>query len=154
MDPAFLRRLPYKIEVGSPALENYRRIFEGECAKQHLTLTDEIFEKVVHTLCNEKGAGLHAYQPRFIVDQVVASCRFMGEPPYLEPRYVTYALDNLYVRRQSPGENKTSSAKSPAKTAAKAPAATPAKEAAASPAAETAATPETAPEATAVSTQG
>ena len=153
MDPAFLRRLPYKIEVGSPALENYRRIFEGECAKQHLTLTDEIFEKVVHTLCNEKGAGLHAYQPRFIVDQVVASCRFMGQPPYLEPRYVTYALDNLYVRRQNAGQNKTA-AKSPSKTAAKAPAATPAEEAAASPAAETAATPETAPEAAAVSTEG
>ena len=31
MDPAFLRRLPYKIEVGAPTLENFKRIFdEGE----------------------------------------------------------------------------------------------------------------------------
>jgi SpoVK/Ycf46/Vps4 family AAA+-type ATPase len=28
MDPAFLRRLPYKIEVGPPDLEHYRNIFE------------------------------------------------------------------------------------------------------------------------------
>ena len=144
MDPAFLRRLPYKIEVGPPTVENYRRIFEDACAKQHLALTDEIFEKVVHNLCDEKKAGLHAYQPRFIVDQVVASCRFMGERSYLEPRYVVYALDNLYVRRQSPGQN-TTAAKSPAKTAAKTPAAAPAEEAAASPAAESAAAPEAAP---------
>jgi len=32
MDPAFLRRLPYKIEVGPPTKENYRTIFEKECA--------------------------------------------------------------------------------------------------------------------------
>ena len=28
MDPAFLRRLPYKIEVGPPSREHYRKIFD------------------------------------------------------------------------------------------------------------------------------
>ena len=27
MDPAFLRRLPYKIEVGAPSVDSFRRIF-------------------------------------------------------------------------------------------------------------------------------
>ena len=30
MDPAFLRRLPYKIEIGSPSLDIYKRIFRKE----------------------------------------------------------------------------------------------------------------------------
>ena len=30
MDPAFLRRLPYKIEVGAPSKENYQKIFESD----------------------------------------------------------------------------------------------------------------------------
>lgn len=99
MDPAFLRRLPYKIEVGPPTLDRYRRIFDAECAKHGFTLPDQAFQFIVHRLTEERSLDLAAYQPKFIVDQVVATCRFMEEPPHLEPRFVEYALDNLSVRR-------------------------------------------------------
>ena len=102
MDPAFLRRLPYKIEVGAPSLESYRRIFENECAKQGFDLPNEAFEGIVYKMREEKGLDLAAYQPKFIVDQVVATCRFMQQPPAFEPRFVNYALDNLRVHRHSP----------------------------------------------------
>jgi energy-coupling factor transporter ATP-binding protein EcfA2 len=102
VDPAFLRRLPYKIEVGAPTLENYRRIFENECRRQGLELPDGIFESIAHKLRVERGVELAGYQPRFIVDQVVATCRFMGEPPHFEPRFIEYAIANLHVRRNSP----------------------------------------------------
>jgi len=101
MDPAFLRRLPYKIEVGPPSRENYRKIFEAECKKQAVAMTEEIFEVIVHTVTVEKGLELAAYHPRFIVDQVVATCRFLREPPHFEPRFVNYAIDNLRVRQSS-----------------------------------------------------
>ncbi|HZP03803.1 MAG TPA: hypothetical protein VFB43_02800 [Terracidiphilus sp.] len=100
MDAAFLRRLPYKIEVGAPTLEIYRQIFEKECAKQGFSLPSEAFEGIVYKLKEEKGLDLAAYQPKFIVDQVVASCRFMQQPPRFEPRFVNHALDNLRVHRQ------------------------------------------------------
>jgi len=102
MDPAFLRRLPYKIEVGSPSLEIYKTIFEKECAKQGMTLPAEALDQIVHKLRDEKGLQLAAYQPRFIVDQVVATCRFMGQPAHFEPRFIDYALNNLRVKRNSP----------------------------------------------------
>jgi SpoVK/Ycf46/Vps4 family AAA+-type ATPase len=99
MDPAFLRRLPYKIEVGSPDIGRYRRIFVTECARHNFDLPDEVFDYIVHKLKNEKGLELAAYQPRFIVDQVVATCRFMEQAPHLEQRFIDYALDNLRVRK-------------------------------------------------------
>lgn len=109
MDPAFLRRLPYKIEVASPTLDLYRRIFEKECERQALPLTPEIFEAIVYKVKVEKGIDFAAYHPRFIVDQVVATCRFMGELPHFEPRFIDYALDNLQVRRSAnKGASKTS----------------------------------------------
>jgi hypothetical protein len=108
MDPAFLRRLPYKIEVGAPTLELYRRIFEKECERQNLPLTPEIFEAIVYKIKVEKGTDFAAYQPRFIVDQVVATCRFMGETPHFEARFIDYALDNLQVRRTTPKSAVTS----------------------------------------------
>ena len=101
MDPAFLRRLPYKIEVGAPSLEIYRRIFEKECARQAMLLPPEVFEYIVYKLKKEKGMDLAAFQPKFIVDQVVATCRFMKDTPHFEPRFIEYALNNLRVKRNN-----------------------------------------------------
>lgn len=97
MDAAFLRRLPYKIEVIGPTIESYREIFEKVCTKAGLELTPEVFENIIYKLQREKGLELACYQPRFIVDQLVAACRFMQEPPHFEPRFLNYALDNLCV---------------------------------------------------------
>ena len=102
MDPAFLRRLPYKIEVGAPSLERYRRIFEQECQRHGIPLPDDIFATIVDKITREKGLEFAAYQPRFIVDQVVATCRFVGQPPHLEARFIDYAVDNLRVKRPVP----------------------------------------------------
>ena len=109
MDPAFLRRLPYKIEVGPPSYENYREIFEKECVRQGVSISDDGFEYIVQKLRYEKEMDFAAYQPRFIVDQVVATCKFMGQPLHFEPRYIDYALDNLRVKRSSDSkrENRT-----------------------------------------------
>ena len=98
MDPAFLRRLPYKIEVGAPSMESYERIFTKECARQGLEFDREVFDRVVYKVMEEKELELAAYHPRFIVDQVVATCRFMGVAPHFERRFIDYAVDNLRVR--------------------------------------------------------
>jgi len=102
MDTAFLRRLPYKIEIGAPSVEMYKRIFMRECTLYGLTLTDDIFDQVLHKVREEKKLTLAAYQPKFIIDQVVASCRFIGEHPHFERRFINYAIDNLRVRRNAP----------------------------------------------------
>jgi hypothetical protein len=102
MDPAFLRRLPYKIEVGPPTVAMYKQIFAKECLRANLPLAEEVVDAIVHKLCDEKQLPLAAYQPKFIVDQVLATCRFLGQPPHFEPRFVDYAIDNLRVRRHSP----------------------------------------------------
>jgi len=98
MDTAFLRRLPYKIEVGAPDLKNYRSIFNAECARRGLTMPDEVFNTIVRMITEEKGLDLAAYHPRFIVDQVVATCRFMGLAAHFEPRFIEYAINNLRVK--------------------------------------------------------
>ena len=100
MDPAFLRRLPYKIEVGPPSFEVYRQIFECECTARGLVFTEEMFDWVVGKVRHEKELELAAYQPGFLLDQVVAACRFRGLPPQMELRFLEYAIDNLQVSRR------------------------------------------------------
>jgi hypothetical protein len=98
MDPAFLRRLPYKIEIGSPSVELYKTIFDKECRTHGIELSDEMFNAIVYKIQEEKQLDLACFQPRFLLDQVVASCRFMEREPYLEPRFLNYAIDNLRVK--------------------------------------------------------
>jgi hypothetical protein len=101
MDPAFLRRLPYKTEVGAPTIELYKRIFERESERQGMVMLDDDFAMIVYKIIEEKQLELAAYHPKFIVDQVVATCRFMGQEPHFEPRFIDYAIDNLRVKRSS-----------------------------------------------------
>jgi hypothetical protein len=61
-----------------------------------------LLDYIVRKLTKDKGLELAAYQPKFIVDQVVATCRFMQLPAHFEPRFIDYALDNLRVHRQAP----------------------------------------------------
>jgi hypothetical protein len=102
MDPAFLRRLPYKLEVGAPNREQFREIFDTVTKKAGLSLDDAVFDSIVRKITQDKGMDLAAYHPKFIVDQIVATCRFTGVPPHFEPRFVDYAVDNLRVRRSTP----------------------------------------------------
>ncbi len=62
-------------------------------------MPEELFNYIVTKVRRDKGLELAAYQPRFIVDQVVASCKFIEQPIRLEPRFIDYALDNLRVHR-------------------------------------------------------
>jgi hypothetical protein len=101
MDPAFLRRLPYKIEVGPPSLDQFRRIFQQECARHKLALSDEVFDFIVYMITKEKELELAGFQPTFIVEQVTATCRFLGKDPVLKSPYVEYAINNLRVRRNT-----------------------------------------------------
>ncbi len=99
MDPAFLRRLPYKIEVGPPNPDQFRRIFERQCEERSMTLTDEVFNFIVYLITREKGLELAGYQPTFILDQVIATCRFLSKEPELKSPYIEYAINNLRVKR-------------------------------------------------------
>ena len=83
-------------------LWSHRRIFDKDCERRGLTLPGEVFDLIVYKLKKEKGLDLASFQPKFIVDQVVATCRFMGQAPHFEPRFIDYALNNLRVRRNAP----------------------------------------------------
>jgi SpoVK/Ycf46/Vps4 family AAA+-type ATPase len=98
MDPAFLRRIPYKLEIGGPSREAFRRIFEKVSKSQGLEFSSEVFDYVVSEL-DKREMELANYQPKFLIDQIVAACGFKETPPHFEQKLVDYAISNLSVRR-------------------------------------------------------
>jgi len=99
MDPAFLRRIPYKIEIPGPSRKEFGRIFQSVARENGLTLSAEVFDAIVTELAEKKQMELAHYQPKFIIEQVVSACRFAGIKPCFEPRFLEYAIANLRVNR-------------------------------------------------------
>jgi hypothetical protein len=97
MDAAFLRRIPYKLEVGAPNAEEYRKIFQIISKVLDLEASDEIIDLVLAAL-RKQAFPLASYQPKFIVSQVRAACKFQGVPAHFEPEMITMALSNLYPK--------------------------------------------------------
>lgn len=102
MDPAFLRRIPYKLEIPGPSRSEFKEIFQSVAHEHGLTLTHDIFDFVVTELADRKQMDLAYYQPQFIVEQVVSACRFAGIKPGFEARFLEYAIANLRVNRADP----------------------------------------------------
>jgi len=66
-----------------------------------MTLSDEVFNFIVYMITKEKELELAGFQPTFIVEQVTATCRFLGKDPELKSPYVEYAVNNLRIRRNA-----------------------------------------------------
>ncbi len=98
MDPAFLRRIPYKLEIAGPSLEEYRLIFRAVSRALGIEASDQVIDYVIAALQAQSNFPLASYQPKFIIDQVKAACKFEGIAPQYRAEFITMALGNLYTR--------------------------------------------------------
>ena len=98
MDPAFQRRIGYKLETFEPAADVFRKVFAGTASKAGLELTDEIYAQVFDGI-RINDAPLAYFQPKFIVEQVLASCKFEGVKPRFTREFVDDALANLFIKK-------------------------------------------------------
>ena len=94
MDAAFLRRIQYKIRLFAPTRDEYRQIFSAVARSRGLEFGDEVFDYVVGMLT---PFGLAYYQPRFICDHVLETCKSFDLPPRITIELAGEALANLYV---------------------------------------------------------
>ena len=97
MDEAGLRRIPYKIEVAPPVADDYVTIFKRVCEAYELTLHPDVLSYLLEDFYPATGSPLAGFHPKFIVEHVVARCRFEGVPAALSVERVYDALRNLVV---------------------------------------------------------
>jgi predicted ATPase with chaperone activity len=99
MDEAFLRRIPYKIMVGAPAMEDYVEIFRRVCAAERIKLPAGFVEDVLREFYEKNNEGVASYHPRFLIDRVIDNCRYRGDLPYLDAELLAAAWRNLFVEK-------------------------------------------------------
>jgi len=97
-DEAFLRRIPYKIHIGDPTVEEFSRIFELNCRRRQLP-----FHRILVTYLQRRYYGLNrrpmrACHPRDLLDQVTALCRYRGCEPTITRDLLDKACNAYFVR--------------------------------------------------------
>ena len=101
-DEAFLRRIPYKIAVEDPSLEQFVSIFELECRRRglqfHQTHTAYLYRQ--HYL--PIGRPLRACHPRDLLDQVTALCRYRGVEPRITQELLDAACASYFIDNRPP----------------------------------------------------
>jgi hypothetical protein len=96
-DEAFLRRIPYKIAVGDPTLEQFTRIFELNCERRQLRFHQVMVAYLHRRHYRPAGRPLRACQPRDLIDQITAMCRYRGIKPVITRELIDAACTSYFV---------------------------------------------------------
>jgi DNA-binding PadR family transcriptional regulator len=78
-DPAFLRRMGYRVFLGPPSPEEYARIFHQYAARHGVTVAAELIDGLLGRY-REQGRDLRACEPRDLIERSRDICRFHGRP--------------------------------------------------------------------------
>ena len=96
MDEAFLRRIPYKIEIENPSRRSSVRCFSRPGKKMGLKLDDANLEHLLARHYTDEGREMRFCHPRDLLNQVAIYCRFFGLPPTVTIEALDVAAVNYF----------------------------------------------------------
>jgi len=96
-DDAFLRRIPYKIEIVDPDEASFRRLFEIMAPKLGLKHNAAAVDYLINTHYKPVNRPFRCCQPRDLLMQVRNYCRYHEEPMELSPERLDFAVENYFA---------------------------------------------------------
>jgi predicted ATPase with chaperone activity len=96
MDPAFLRRIPYKIELIGPSEAEFRQIFINAAKARGLAVPEPVLDYMIGRL-KKSGYELAYFQAHFLCEQVMQLCDCFDLPRDFTKALADEAFENLYV---------------------------------------------------------
>jgi hypothetical protein len=96
-DEAFLRRIPYKIPITDPTLDEFTRIFELNCRRRKMRFHRVMVAYLLRRHYAAVGRSLRACHPRDLLDQITALCRYRGMEPAITRELLDAACESYFV---------------------------------------------------------
>jgi len=97
VDEAFLRRIPYKIEVVNPSEEEFRSLFKFMCPKLGFEYEEKPLDYLIETHYKAKNRPFRACQPRDLLTQVKNHCFYQKLKPRMTCEYFDMAVENYFA---------------------------------------------------------
>ena len=96
VDAAFLRRIPYKIPVPDPTLEEFHKLFALMGNQLGMGYEKRAVDYLLAKHYAPVKRPLRACQPRDILLQIKYYCQFLGQPVRLTPEAIDFACENYF----------------------------------------------------------
>ncbi|SDW93102.1 ATPase [Roseicitreum antarcticum] len=97
-DQAALRRIFYKIKIDGPGQTDFLKIFALVARKRGMPLNEEALIYLLQHKYPQIDNVYANYQPVFLIDQMLAICRFEGKPNHMSPELIDRAWSNMFVK--------------------------------------------------------
>ena len=94
-DPAFLRRMGYRIFLGAPTPEEYTRIFQAYAQRHGVAVAPELIGQLLERY-RKQDRELRACEPRDLIERARDICRFHGRPLELTPKVLDLAWSGYF----------------------------------------------------------
>jgi hypothetical protein len=94
-DPAFLRRMGYRVYLGPPTPEQYTRIFQQYAQRQGATVAPELLDQLLERY-RAQNRDLRACEPRDLIERARDICRFHNRPLELTPKVLDLAWTGYF----------------------------------------------------------
>ncbi len=96
VDGAFLRRIPYKIEVPDPTEDEFRRLFKVIAPKMGFEFNIEAVNYLIEQHYTRVNRPFRACQPRDLMLQVKNFCTYKRSPQKMTPAAFDFAVENYF----------------------------------------------------------
>jgi SpoVK/Ycf46/Vps4 family AAA+-type ATPase len=97
VDDAFLRRIPYKIEVNDPTEEEFRNLFRMMAPILGCPFDDEVVTYLLEKHYRSTGRHMRCCQPRDLLMQVRNMCLFEGREFAMTNDSMDFAVENYFA---------------------------------------------------------
>ena len=97
VDDAFLRRIPYKIEVLDPTEEEFRQLFHLMAPKLGIRFDQAALDYLIEKHYRAVNRPFRCCQPRDLLLQICNYSRYMSLQPEMTPEFFDYAVENYFA---------------------------------------------------------
>jgi hypothetical protein len=94
-DPAFLRRMGYRMYMGAPTPEIFAQIFERYAARRGAVLAPGLIARVLGRYA-ATGRVLRCCEPRDLIERAADICRYRGRPLELDDEVLDFAWTGYF----------------------------------------------------------
>src|SRR5262245_42018769 len=102
-DPAFLRRMGYRLFLGSPTPDQYTQIFNAYAQRVGATVAPEAIERLLERY-KTQNRELRACEPRDLVERSRDICTFHNRPLELTNKVLDLAWTGYFVEQLGPSK--------------------------------------------------
>ncbi|BBO30998.1 AAA family ATPase [Lacipirellula parvula] len=96
-DEAFLRRIPYKIEIVDPSIEEFRKLFQSACLAMGCPYQPQAVDYLVQTHYRPYGRPLRRCHARDLLAAAANYCVFNDTPMQLTPQLLDRVAKSYFT---------------------------------------------------------